>query len=274
MKLTARVPVTVALMAFLLCSATGCKRLQANNQINRGVQEFKNGHFEKAEDHFQQAVEIDPNNLNPRIYLATTYASQVVPGLDTPENKKLAQNALDGFQEVLRRDPKNINALKQIASLDRNTGHPDEAKEYEKKVIAEDPNDAEANYTIGVVDWLQAYKNAVTALHAEGMEDKSDGNMKFSKGGCAKLAAMNRPLVTEGLEYLTKATQINPNYEEAYTYLSLMSRRKADLECGNAPAVKADLVDADKYASLSMDSRKKNEAAKEAKSHGVTGVGN
>ena len=34
---------------------------------------------------------------------------------------------------------------------------------------------------------------------------------------------------------------MNPTYEEAMTYLSLMARRKADLECGNAPAVKADL---------------------------------
>jgi len=272
MKLTARIPVTAALMAFVLSSATGCKRLSANNQINRGVQEFKNGHFEKAEDHFQQAIEIDPDNPNPRIYLATTYASQVVPGLDTPENKKLAQQALDGFQQVLQRDPSNINALKQIASLDRNTGHPDEAKDYEKKVISLDPNDAEANYTIGVVDWLQEYKNAVTALHAEGIEDKSDGNLKFSKAGCAKLSAVNTPLVTEGMQYLKKATEINPNYEDAYTYLSLTSRRKADLECGNIAAVKADLMDADKYANLSMDSRKKNEAAKEAKTHGVTGV--
>jgi tetratricopeptide (TPR) repeat protein len=270
MKLTARVPVTAGLMALLLLSATGCKRLRANDQINRGVQEFKNGHFEQAEDHFQQAINIDPDNLNPRIYLATTYASQVVPGLDTADNKKLAQNALDGFNDVLRRDPNNINALKQIASLDRSTGHTGDAKDYEKKVIAQDPNDAEANYTIGAVDWKLAYDNSVAVLAKEGLQDKSDGNFKLSKAGCAALTAENKPLVDEGLEYLTKASQINPNYEEAYTYLSLMSRRKADLECGNATAVKQDLIDADMYAQKSMGARKKNEEAKEAKSHGVT----
>ena len=73
------------------------------------------------------------------------------------------------------------------------------------------------------------------------MNDKSDGNVKLSKPGCAKLVEMNTPLVTEGNQYLQKAVELNPTYEEAMTYLSLMARRKADLECGNVPAIKADL---------------------------------
>jgi tetratricopeptide (TPR) repeat protein len=270
MKLTVRVPVTAGLMAMLVLSATGCKRLRANDQINRGVQEFKNGHFEQAEDHFQKAIDIDPDNPNPQIYLATTYASQVVPGLDSPDNKNLYTKALEGFNAVLKRDPNNVNALKQIASLDRNMGHPQDAKDYEEKVIAQNPNDAEANYTIGAVDWKEEYDNAVKALAAEGLQDKSDGNLKFSKAGCAKLAALNTPLVTEGLAHLTKATEIDPNYEEAYEYLSLTSRRKADIECGNVPAIKQDLSDADMYAQKSIGARKKIEELKEAKSHGVT----
>lgn len=270
MKLTARVPVTAGLLALLLMSASGCKRLLANDQINKGVAEFKNAHYEQAEDHFQQAIKIDPDNLNPRIYLATTYASQVVPNLDTPDNDKIAKAALDGFNDVLQRDPKNINALKQIASLDRNMGHPEEAKDYEKKVIAEDPNDAEANYTIGVVDWLQAYKNALAALAAEGLQDKSDGNPKLSKGGCAKLSTENAPLVAQGTQYLKHATEIDPNYEQAYEYLSLMSRRQADLECGNPAAIKADLQNADMYGQKSIGARKETERIKEEKSHGVT----
>jgi tetratricopeptide (TPR) repeat protein len=269
MKLTARVPVTAGLMALLLLSATGCKRLRANDQINKGVADFKNAKLESATNHFQNAVNIDPDYMNARIYLATTYSSQVVPNLDTPENKKFAQSALDGFQDVLQRDPQNLNALRQIATLKRNTGHPDEAKDYEKKVIALDPADAEANESIGGADFYQSYKNAVTVLAGEGLTDKGDGNTKLSKAGCAKLTALNEPLVTEGFEYLKKAADINPNYEEAYTYLSLLSRRKADLECGNIPAIKQDLADADMYAQKSMGARKEIERLKEEKSHGV-----
>ena len=269
MKLTAKVPVMAGLTALLLISTSGCKHLMANNQINKGVAAFKNARYEEAEDHFQQAISMDPDNPNPRLYLATTYSSQVVPNLDSPENKKIAQKALDGFQDVLKRDPSNVNALKQIASIDRNTGKPDEAKQYEKKVIALAPDDAESHYTVGV-DWLQAYKTATTALQAEGLQDKSDGNFKLSKAGCAKLVGLNTPLVSEGTEYLQKAIDINPTYEEAMTYMSLMARRKADLECGNADAVKADLAQADMWAQKSMGARKEIERRKEEKSRGVT----
>ena len=127
MKLNARVPVMAGLSAVVLLSSTGCNRLRANDQINKGVADFKNARYESATTHFQNAVAIDPDNPNPRIYLATTYASQVVPGLDTPENKKMAQNAKDGFLEVLRQNPNDVVALKQIASLDRNTGKQEEA---------------------------------------------------------------------------------------------------------------------------------------------------
>ena len=263
MKLNARVPVTAGLMAFCLLSATGCERLRANDQINKGVADFKNAKLESATNHFQQAVQLDPSNPNPRIYLGTVYSSQVVPNLDTPDNKKMAQQAIDTFQQVRSRDPNTVNALEQIASIERNTGHPEEAKQYEKKVLAVDPNNAEANYTIGVVDWLQAYKNATTLLAGEGLTDKADGNMKLSKKGCSTLTAQNSSPVTEGLQYLQKAIDIRPTYEEAMTYMSLMYRRKADLECGNVPAVKADLEQADQWAQKSMGARQTNEKKKE-----------
>lgn len=270
MKLTAQISVMAGLTTVLLMSATGCTRLRAADQLNKGVADFKNARFEAATNHFQSAVDIDPNYDMAKLYLATTYSSQVVPNLDTPENKKIAQKAIDGFQAVLSKDPKDLTALKQIASIDRITGKPEEAKEYEKRVIALAPNDAEAHYTVGVVDWLQAYKNATTVLAAESLTDKSDGNFKLSKAGCAKLSSMNAPLITEGLDYLEKAISINPSYEEAMTYMSLMQRRKADLACGNAEVVKGDLAQADQWAQKSMGARKENEKKKEAKSSGVS----
>lgn len=270
MNLTARVSVAAGFTAFLLLSTTGCDHLRAADQLNKGVADFKNARFEAATNHFQNAVNIDPNYEMAKLYLATTYSSQIVPNLDTPENKAIAKKALDGFQAVLAKNPKDVTALKQIASIDRNTGHPEEAKDYEKRVIAVSPNDAEAHYTVGVVDWIQAYKNATTVLAAESLTDKSDGNFKLTKPGCAKLSAMNTPLVNEGIEYLQKAIDINPTYEEAMTYMSLMQRRKADLACGNADAVKGDLAQADQWAQKSMGARKENEKKKEAKTSGVT----
>jgi tetratricopeptide (TPR) repeat protein len=268
MRLIARIPVTAALLALLLGSTTGCNKLKARDQLGKGVQAFKNNKYEEAVGHFQNAIALDPNYEQAKLYLATSYSYQVVPNLDTPENLAVAQKALDGFQSVLAKDPTDLTALKQIASIDRNIKKLDEAKEYEKKVIALAPDDAEAHYTIGVVDWMQAYKNAITILAADGLTDDGLGNVKKSKAACAKIQEANKALVDEGLQYLQKAVEINKTYDDAMSYLNLTYRRKADMECGDDAARKADLATADDWSQKAMGARKANELEKEKKTGG------
>ena len=268
MKLTARIPVTAALLALLLFTATGCNVLKSRDQLTKGVQALKNARYEEAVGHFQNAIALDPNSDVAKLYLATAYSYQVVPNLDTPENLAIAQKALDGFHAVLAKDPNDLTALKQIASIDRNIKKFDEAKEYEKKVIAIAPNEAEAYYTVGVVNWIQAYKNMITILAADGLTDDANGNVKKSKGACQKMQEANKDLVTEGLQYLNKAVEINPTYDEAMSYLNLTNRIKAQMECGDDAARKADIAAADDWNQKSMGARKANELKKEKATQG------
>jgi tetratricopeptide (TPR) repeat protein len=268
MKLTARIPVTAALLALLLGSVTGCNRLKARDQLTKGVQAFKNAQYEEAVNHFQNSIALDPNYEDAKLYLATAYSYQVVPNLDTPENLAVAQKALNGFNAVLAKDPNDLTALKQVASISRNIKRFDVAKQYELKVIALAPNDPEAYYTLGVLDWIQAYKNATTILAADGLTDDGNGNVKKTKGACQKLQAANTDLVAEGLQYLTKAVDLNPTYDDAMQYLNLTYRRKADLECGDDAARKADLAQSDDWNTKAMGARKINEKKKEAKAGG------
>ncbi|HEY0162718.1 MAG TPA: tetratricopeptide repeat protein [Edaphobacter sp.] len=268
MKLTARIPVTAALLALMLSTVTGCNKLKSRDQLVKGVQSFKNARYEEAVNHFQEAINLDPDSADAKLYLATAYSYQVVPNLDTPENLALANKALDGFKDVLSKNPNDVTALKQIASINFNIKKLDEAKDYQKKVIALNANDAEAYYTIGVVDWMQSYKNAVAALAADGLTDDGNGNVKKSKGTCQKIQEQNTPLVTEGLEYLQKAVDINSTYDEAMQYLQLTYRRKADLECGDDNARKDDLAKADDWIQKAMNARKENEKKKEEKTSG------
>ncbi len=252
-------------MLLLLAGTVGCSKLKARDQLVKGVQSFKAGHYEEAVDHFQNSINLDPNDPTSRLYLATAYSYQVVPNLDTPDNLKVAQKALDGFNSVLAQKPDDLGALRQVASIHRNIKQFDKAKADELKIIALDPHDAEANYTIGVIDWTQAYKSATTILAAAGMTDDGNGNPKKSKDVCAKLVAANTQLVTEAMQYLNKAVEINPTYDDAMQYLNLNYRRKADLECGNDDARKADLAQADMWVQKATGARKANEAAKEKK---------
>ncbi len=267
MKLSARIIAGIALLV-VLGSTVGCTKLRARDQLVKGVQAFKAGHYEEAVGHFQNSIALDPNYESAKLYLATAYSYQVVPNLDTPDNLKIAQKAMDGFNEVLAKNPNDLDALRQIASIQRNIKHFDEAKATEQKIISLSPNDAEANYTIGVIEWTQAYKNAVQILGEQNLQDDGNGNAKMNKATCAKMKEANTQLIDEAMKYLNRAVEINPNYDDAMSYLNLSYRRKADLECPNDAARKDDLAQADQWVQKAVGARKANEAAKEKKEGG------
>jgi tetratricopeptide (TPR) repeat protein len=262
MKFSARMTASAALL-ILLASTVGCTKLKARDQLVKGIQAFKSGKYEQAVDYFQKSVALDPTNPNGHLYLATAYSSQVVPDLTTPENLALAQKALDGFDAVLAQDPNSLDALRQEASINRNIHKYDVAKADELKIISIDPRDAEANYTIGVIDWTQAYKKDITILAAAGLQDDAKGNVKKSKAVCEQIVAADSDQVNEAMKYLQQAISINPTYDDAMQYLQLDYRTKADLECGDDTARKADLALADDWVQKAMGARRANEIAKE-----------
>ena len=126
MKLSARMIAGFALL-LVLGSTIGCTKLRARDQLVKGVQAFKAGHYEEAVGHFQNSIALDPNYESARLYLATAYSYQVVPNLDTPENLATAKKAMDGFNEVLAKNPNDLDALQQIASIQRNIKQFDQA---------------------------------------------------------------------------------------------------------------------------------------------------
>ncbi len=257
-----------AAVLLALVGLTGCSKLKARDQLVKGVQEFKAGHYETAIDHFQQSVALDPSYPNARTYLATAYSYQVQPNSNTPENVAIANKALTIFNEVLARNPNDVDALRQLASIHRNIMQFDQSRNDDLKVIQLDPKDAEANYSVGVIDWQKADKNSNDLLKANHITDDLAGNAKIPPKVCQQLAAENAPLLDSAMKYLNQAVAINPNYDDAMQYLDLEWRRKADIECGNDAARKADIAQADQWVQRAMGARKANEAAKEKKASG------
>jgi tetratricopeptide (TPR) repeat protein len=266
MKRSGYIPVLAAATLSLLTMVTGCGKLQARDQLIKGVQAYKNAKFEEAVNHFQNAERLDPTLPMAPLYLATAYTSQVVPDANTPENNKNANLAINAYQKVLAQSPNDLQALRGIAAVYLMIGKTSEAKEWQNKVIAADPNDPVAHYTIGVIDWRLAYKNAIAARNALGLQD--DGNMIKDKKACAALQEQNGALVDEGIKSLTAAVNLRPGYDDAMSYLSLLYRRKADLDCGDEAAHKADMAQFDQWRDKTMATRKANEEKKNQQTPG------
>src|ERR1035438_3998290 len=167
----ARITALAVALAGMVVSMSGCDKLKARDQLNKGVDAYKSARYEEAIGHFQQATQLDPELPMAKSYLATALAQNVVPGLETPDNLKTAQQAIDIFQEVLEKDPSDVNSLKQVAGIYFSIKKLEDAKAWQKKVLAVDPKDAEAAYTVGVIDWTEAHQNALKELVPAGVSN-------------------------------------------------------------------------------------------------------
>ncbi|MGA3264185.1 MAG: tetratricopeptide repeat protein [Terracidiphilus sp.] len=243
----------------MVLSISGCDKLAARDQLNKGVDAYKGQRYEEAINHFQRATQLDPKLPMAKTYLATALAQDVVPGLTTPDNLKTAYQSIDIFKQVLADHPRDVNSMKQIAGLYYSITKLEDAKEWQKKVLAEDPKDPEAAYTVGAIDWTEAHENALKALVPNGFSDDGVGNTKVPKKVMEPLKEENGPLVDEGLQYLNQAMANRPNYDVAMTYMNLIYRRKADVDYGDAAAVKADVAAAEDWRSKARGTRKANE---------------
>jgi tetratricopeptide (TPR) repeat protein len=266
----ARITALAIALAGMVFSMSGCDKLAARDQLNKGVDAYKSARYEEAIGHFQKATQLDPSLPMAKSYLATALAQNVVPGLDTPENLQTAQQAIDIFQEVLAKNPTDVNSLKQVAGIYLSIKKLDDAKVWQKKVLAIDPKDPEAAYTVGVIDWDQAHLNALKELVPAGVTDDGEGNVKAPKKVLEVLKQENAPLVDEALQYLNQAMANRANYDDAMSYMNLVYRRKADVDYVDADAVKADVAAAKDWSSKAMGTRKENEAKKNKGPGGIT----
>jgi tetratricopeptide (TPR) repeat protein len=267
---------TLAAVALALFSAVGCDKLRARDQLNKGVEAYKNNHYEQAIDHFQQAVQLDPSLINARMYLATAFVSQYIPGVDSPDNLRTAQQAIDEYQKVIDANPsrdQKVNSAKGIAYLYLNEKKWDEAKKYYRMASDLDPNDPEPYYSVGVIDWTASYQPRMEKRAALGMKPEENLNPKNKdqKQACDELKVKNAPSIQEGIDSLNKAIQLRPDYDDAMAYLNLMYREKADVECDDLAARADDLKTADHWVDETLRVKKaKAEKAAQSAGGGIT----
>jgi tetratricopeptide (TPR) repeat protein len=264
---------TLAVVALALSSSVGCSKLRARDQLNKGVSAYKNAHYEEAINHFQQAVELDPNLLNARMYLATAYAQQYIPAVDSPDNVRMAQQAIEQYQKVLDSNPareQKVNSAKGIAYLYLNMKKFDEAKKYYHMASDVDPNDPEPYYSVGVIDWTASYQPRMEERAKLGMKPEENLNPKNKdqKKVCEELKQKNMPAISEGIDTLNKAIQLRPDYDDAMAYMNLMYREKADVECDDLAARAEDLKTADSWVDKTLATKK----AKAEKQPGQGGI--
>jgi tetratricopeptide (TPR) repeat protein len=271
---------TAGVLTAVMLLSTGCAKLKSRDELNKGVQAFRNNKYADAVTHFKEAVNLDPSSDNARAYLAVSYMVQWVPGADSSDNKKNYDMAEKTFNEILQRDPTNQMALAYMASMafqraatgteDEKHAALEEARKWNQRRIEVAPNDAEPYYYLGVIDWAEAHGPLTEARVAEknAAAQKPDSKKgKTAKTGTgeqgpikdekvrADLKAKFGPMIDNGIEQLNKCLSIDKENEDAMSYINLLYREKADLE-DTPDASKADIAKAEDWSNKSLDMRK------------------
>src|SRR6202163_2541809 len=232
------VALMIAATFIVAFGASGCDKLKARDLLNKGVAAYRDGKFDASIEDFKQAKELDPTLMNARLYLATAYATQYIPGAPSEENIRMGEAAIKEFQDVLSADPNNISAIDGIGSILFNmAGTPytparfEESKTYHQRHITLRPEDPEPYYWIGVIDWTLSYRsNLVTRgawrlAHPGKMLKDEDPMPPDVRDAYIK---DNGQMIDEGISNLKKALELRPDYDDAMAYLNLLLRRKAD----------------------------------------------
>ena len=250
-----------ALFGLLSLGLTGCQKLQARDNLNKGVRAFREANYPSAVDFFKLAIELDPEFVNAELYLATAYSQQFIPGALSEENRRHATMAIETFESVLGRDSTNVSALAGLASIYQNTNDLDKARDYYLQQARITPDNPVANYSVGSLNWMIVFDKTVERPVEE----------------------LNN-LIEEGQQYLDKALALDENYEDAMSYKNLLFRQAAELivadpEAEDQDAAEAEaeekrveiLAMADEWFNKALEARQKNaeEAAEQLGGEGT-----
>jgi tetratricopeptide (TPR) repeat protein len=168
--------------------------------ITQGVALLRDARYAEAFSVFQKASELNPSSQIPHLYSGLSAFQEYIPGAESVDNAEHAQRAETEYRKALALDPNNWNAVVLLGHLLFAEQKMDEARACYTQMLAADPRSATASYMLGAVAWRVSLQGAKSA---------------------------RPPLVEEAITDFQKALELNPKFEDAMVFLSLMLRERA-----------------------------------------------
>ena len=274
------------LVAVLAVTLAGCNRFKARQLIRQGNTYFKEQLYEDALKKYQEAKELDPNEVKLEKFLAMGYMALYNPGSTHPKDQEALTKAIEHFKKYLAVKPDDEKASKFLMTTYMNAQKYDDAIEYFKDFIQKHPADSAAVQTVAMLYARKGdFENSMVWQRKRAELEPTNPEVFYTMGVTAWDKSYNsvpdamtgevrRGIVDEGMKNLDKALELKPDYFEAMFYVNLLYREFAKLE--NDPAKKAELAaKADEWQKKGLEFRKQaQEKARleQAKSNPLEGL--
>jgi uncharacterized protein YceK len=227
----------IALLALaVVVSASGCgfvNRIRAKNELNEAARAYKSGRFAEAQQRSERALALYPDDKNAPFFIARSIHAQYKQGIDTPENKQKANDAIEAYKRILSKDANNDEAYKAVAALYGQLGELDKQRQWIEQ-RAKDESVAAAKrseaYTfLASREWDCSFQ--ITELKENQKTVEKDGKtvVQFVKPKDVANFDKANQCVTRGLENVETAIKLDPNNDKAWGYKTNLMLEKIKL---------------------------------------------
>jgi tetratricopeptide (TPR) repeat protein len=236
MRKVAVTPILLTMAAAVLLS--GCDKLQARVELNKGNSYYKNEKYKDALLQFQKGVALDPSLKFAWRSVALTAMVLYHPGVDNPENNRYFSTAVDGFKKYLEAFPQNQKVQDYLIACYVNAAKYDDVLRYLQDDLKKHPGDLKDHKAIVSIylrtqrikeayDWITSHIPKTEAepyyLVSVYCWDKAYRDPSIS-------SQVRSEFVELGLSSVDKALQMQPEYFDAMIYNNLLLREKAKLQ--------------------------------------------
>jgi tetratricopeptide (TPR) repeat protein len=214
-------------LAIVVVTSSGCgvvNRIRSKNALNEAARAYREGHFDEAEKESRRALELDPDNKTAPHFIARTIHAQYRPGVQSPENVAKAREAIEAYQKILEKNPKEEEAYKAVAYLYGAIKEDDKLRQWISARAMSDATEpekrAEAYVVLASKDWDCSYKiteqPSVKTTTVDSSSNKA--TVAYKKPKEQRDFDTAQVCVKRGLEEIENAIKFAPTNESAWSY--------------------------------------------------------
>jgi tetratricopeptide (TPR) repeat protein len=258
--------VAVTALAVSNSSCGFAKKVIAKDKLNQGAVLYNQGRADEALQFFARATELIPENPTAWLYYGATLIKKYQTAPSEEEMKATAERALNAYHKALELAQGDCklkdNAMGYIAKIYDDLNNKEKHQEWLLKRAEEACTEnakgikATTYYSIGQSYWQCAYSESTRYADKQKMMSDPFHTRDFYY---APDKQKFEDCVTRGFEYIQKALAIDPEYADAYSYLSLLYREKQK-STKNEAERKKHAAEAEKIAKRAIELTKQKQA--------------
>jgi hypothetical protein len=215
---------TVALIsAAALTSGCGfVNNLRAKNALNEGARAYKARQYPEAQQHFEHALELNPEQKMARFFRARAIHSQYKPGVEQEQNVAKAREAIKAYQEYLQIEPGSDEAYNAIVYLLGQLKDEQQVREWlaQRANLESVPKEkrSQAYTVLASKQWQCSYNITEQKDNMQTVMQGERAVIQYKKPKEQKDYDEAVKCSTEGLQLAERALALDPNSEQAWSY--------------------------------------------------------